>query len=961
MVNSSTMMNAAVLGDSIVQTPEVFDPDAAQQLRDAFGAQFNQLNSAEQALLCGVAGCSPYLRRLMLGDPAFTIETLRTRPAAALAHACNTARRAGRATEKIDQLAQLRRAKHEAALSIALADIAGVWDVMTAARAISIFADASVRAALGAASSGAGFDPAAPGLTVLAMGKHGAEELNYSSDIDIVVLFDCARMGETEYAKAQKRAVAITRDMAKLLQMQTRDGYVFRTDLRLRPDPSVTAVALSTAAAESYYEAYGQNWERMAYIKARTVAGDLTLGNEFIHRLRPFIWRKYLDFASIDDVMAVKRQIHSAKGGHSIEFEGHDLKLGRGGIREIEFYAQTQQLILGGKNPALRKRATLDALQALRDAGCISAASCAELSAAYRYLRTVEHRLQMINDEQTHSIPKQPDDIDRIARFLGEKDTAQFKQSLLKTFRTVKRHFDSLFKSDEAPPDVFGPLVFTGVSNDPATIQTLQGLGFQRADDVSETIRRWHAGGMRATRNERARVLLTKLMPHLIEALSKASHPDDAFFAFDGFLKRLPGGVQVFSLLAGNIGLFETLIRIMTISPLLGRELSTRVNVIERLIYNSWASASEVASYGPSLISALSETSQYEGVLNVVRRWAGEQKFLITAQLAIGILAPDEAALRFTAIADACVKALYPAALGEIRRQHGVIDGELIVVGLGRLGACEMTATSDIDLIFIYDAAPDAVSDGARSLTPTEYYTRLVRRIVTSLSATTEEGALYDVDMQLRPSGGAGPTAVSLTAFHRYYEQDAWTWEFMALTKARIISGAPKLAAKIEKEIETFIRRPRDAAVVAADVNQMRRRLLDAKPPTGTWDVKNVQGGLMDIAFIYQYLALIASEKLGLPPRATADAIQWFAGAGLLTPEDAAALGQSHAIFDAILHAERASTGKVFDPETAGQALQERMAAICGAGTVKEAVQILTARQSMVEKIYHKMLGKLPL
>ncbi|NOX96360.1 MAG: bifunctional [glutamine synthetase] adenylyltransferase/[glutamine synthetase]-adenylyl-L-tyrosine phosphorylase [Alphaproteobacteria bacterium] len=952
------MVSAKILGDSIVNTPKAYEAQAAEQIRDAFGARFEKLNSEEQALIRGVAGCSPYLRRLMLRDPDFTVETLRKKPAAVLGAACRLARLAGQAADETDQLSRLRRAKDQAALVIALADIAGVWDAMTAARAISIFADACVRAALMAAPLRAGFDPRTPGLTVIAMGKHGAEELNYSSDIDFVVLFDAEKMGETEYAPAQKRAITITRAMVNLLHTQTQDGYVFRTDLRLRPDPGVTAVALSITAAETYYEAYGQNWERMAYIKARAIAGDMSLGKEFIQVMRPFVWRKYLDFAAIDDVKAVKRQIHSAKGGLTIEFSEHDLKLGRGGIREIEFYVQTQQLILGGKDPSLRRRGTLNALISLREAGHISAENCQELSEAYCYLRLVEHRLQMINDEQTHSIPKLANDIERLSCLLCAASVDAFKEKLLGTLQLVAAHFDSLFKDGASPTDISGPLVFTGVANDPATMETLRELGFQRVDDVCETIRSWHAGGMRATRTARGRELLTKLMAPMIEALSKASNPDDAFFAFDSFLKRLPAGVQMFSLLVSNIALFEDLIKIMTLSPYLGRELAKRVNFIERLINNSWKAVPKVSSYGPSLSKALVECRDYEAVLNGVRRWAGEKKFMITAQLVVGVLAPTEAAVRFTAIADACIKALFPAALKEIHGQHGAIEGELTVVGLGRLGAGEMTSTSDIDLIFIYEAAKDAVSNGARPLTPTEYFTRLVRRIVTALSAATEEGALYDVDMQLRPSGGAGPTAVSLLAFNRYYEQDAWTWEFMALTKARIIVRSAKLGKKVEQEIDRLLRQPRDAETVASDVHDMRQRLLKAKPGAGLWDVKNQLGGLTDIAFICQYLALIAGNKLGPPPRATMDALQWLADAGVLKRDDAMSLGHAHAMFDAILQVERGSTGGAFDPETDGEALGARMAAICGAETIEQAEQILTARQSIVVKIYHKILDQ---
>ncbi len=945
------------LRDLIAQAPKAIDATAAGRVRDALGSAYQRFKKDERALIDGVAGCSPYLCRLILRNPECLQEILQTPPAVAMMAACDAARRVPDLSDQAGQLAALRQAKDRAALTVALADIAGAWDVMTATHAISEFADAALGAAFGAAAVRASYDLDTPGIAVLAMGKHGAHELNYSSDIDIVVLFDPARMGGRDYAEAQQLAIKITRDAVKLMHQQTADGYVFRTDLRLRPDPGATAVALSVGAAEAYYEAYGQNWERMAYIKARPAAGNMALGQTFLRSLRPFVWRKYLDYAAIDDVKAVKRQIHSSKGGGDIEFEGHDIKLGRGGIREIEFYAQTQQLILGGKNPLLRQPATLDALDALNRTGHISDKARCELSDAYRYLRQVEHRLQMVNDEQTHAIPKAPADLERIAVFLGDASVEDFRQTLTAQLRCVKHHFDGLFDDNTSASVVSGSLVFTGVSSDPATIETLERLGFTRAEDISAVIRRWHAGGIRATRTERARVLLTRLMPPLLDALAKAGSPDDAFFAFDDFIKRLPGGVQVFSLLVSNTKMFDTLIRIMTISPFLGRELSRRINAIERLLDNSWMRAASIDDYAPALDHALADIVDYEETLNVVRRWAGEQKFLTCAQLAIGVLPADEAAARFSAIALACINQLCAAVADEMKRQHGEIEGHFCVVALGRLGAAEMTAMSDVDLVFVYDAPPTAMSDGARSVGSVDYYTRLVRRFVTSLSAATQEGVLYEVDMQLRPSGGAGPAAVSFSAFQRYYSDDAWIWEMMALTKARVIAGSPILAATVEQEVESAICRRRDVADVATEIRNMRQRLCDAKPGRGIWDVKHVLGGLTDIAFIGQFFVLTRAEKDGRPPGDIRSVIDWLAKSHALSPADVTILRQAHLLFEAVLHTGRAATGGVFDPETAGPALRARMAEVCAAQTIEKASTILTEHQSMVTKIYHKVLN----
>ncbi len=943
----------------IAGAPDAYDRDAAAHFAEEAGAPFVELPEAAQNLLKGAAGCSPYLRRLALKRKGDLLALFAAPPEQTLARAVEHARDAANLETPDEQIKALRLAKQEAALLIALSDIGGAWGVMETTKALSEFADAAIEGALAGAIARSPLE-SAQGIVILAMGKHGAFELNYSSDVDLVVLFDPQRMGVEDRHLAQKHAVAVTRDVINLMQTQTADGYVFRTDLRLRPDPGVTALAVTVSAAESYYEAYGQNWERMAFIKARPCAGDIALGEDFLKTLRPFIWRKYLDFAAIEDVHAVKRQMHSAKGGGEIAFEGHDVKLGRGGIREIEFYAQTQQLILGGKNESLRQRSTLDALSALAKAGAIEAEDRDYLSEAYLYLRHVEHRLQMVNDEQTHRIPAAKEDIGRVAMFAGAATADDFREKLISTLEEVGARYDALFETADDPESRLGPLVFTGVEPHPATMQTLEKLGFTRAPEVSAAIMRWHKGGLRATRTERSRALLTKLVPPLLEALAKAGDAsDEAFFAFEDFLARLPAGVQVFSLLLNNLEIFDALIRIMTISPYLGREFSKHLNLVERLLDNRWSDPPpDIETYEPACRDLVERAPDYEGALNAVRRWAGEQKFQITAQLAVGMLPAGEASRHFTAIADASIRALIDATIEEMRGQHGAIEGEFVVVGLGRLGAGEMTATSDIDLMFIYDAPPDAHSDGARSLGSVDYFTRLVRRCVTALSAATEEGALYEVDMQLRPSGKAGPAAVSLAAFRRYYAEEAWTWEAMALVKARVVGPSCALAKTVEDEIAAILARPRDRNELRADAAAMRVRLDEAKRAAGPWDVKNMVGGLTDIAFICQVLTLGGAESGQRPPRAVARALAWFAKTGELAQEDAEKLMAAHRVFEAVLQASRAALGGLFSPEKAGEALCARMASVCGEDSIVNAERKLLHLSAQTSGLFTMIVGE---
>lgn len=934
-----------------------FDASAATRVRTFFSSEnvaSVRPNPSEVDCLAHIASCSPHLERLITRHPVYALGALR-KPAESLLGEIIADMR-GAESEGDAVMRALRLAKQRASLTISVADVAGRIDVMEAARLLSVFADAALDMAFQRASTLANLD-GTKGLIVLAMGKLGAHELNYSSDADIIVLFDPALMNCENHIDAKAKAIKVTKLAIDFLQRQTADGYVFRMDLRLRPDPGASAIAVSVNAAEAYYEAYGQNWERMAFIKARPCAADKAAGEDFLRNLRPFIWRKYMDFAAIDDIHAVKRQIHSIKGGSTVEFEGHDIKLGRGGIREVEFFAQTQQLLLGGKDPELRNKATLDALEALCAASHISHDVKDRLTSSYRYLRHVEHRLQMINDEQTHQLPRRPENMDRLSRFAGAATPASFKDRVTATLYDIQAAYDDLFDDHETEPLQRGSLVFTGVDDHPATLETLRTMGFERSADIGAAIRQWHRGGLRATRSERARLLLTKLIPTLLDALSQASAPDDAFFAFEKFLKALPGGVQVFSLLHTNPQIFSSLIRIMTISPRLGRDLSQRLNFIERLLEDSWAVPADINSYEAACAEALALSPGYEEKLNAVRRWANEQRFVVSAQLMLEAISGKEAGLHYSAIAETAIRALAPAAQSEMIRMHGEIEGNFAIIALGRLGSREMTARSDIDIMFVYDAPPNATSKGERPLSGVDYFARLVRRIVTSLSAATEEGVLYEVDMALRPSGRAGPAAVGLSAFCQYYERDAWTWEHMALTKAHVLTGE-KFADKISSQIDTILTRPRDPVGVAADVVGMRQRLLKVRPGTGPWDVKNISGGLTDITFICQYLNLIHAHEIGRAPKQTGAQIDWFLNAGKLTEPHAKTLLTAEVAFQEILHLVRAGDIGDFNIEQTSNAIEARLASLLGEETRSAALASLVRLQTEITEIFLEILSE---
>jgi glutamate-ammonia-ligase adenylyltransferase len=958
------MPDVRPLSSQIKFAPEPADATAAARAVEGWEA-----SAPGRALLEGVAGCSPYLGRLIARYPEMARAALSSSPEENLRRVVVSAWKASDEGDGPAQMKALRRSKADAALSFALAEISGASTTMEAAAALSHYADAAVGAATRMAlrqSARLGFrahDEARPeigcGVALLAMGKHGAFELNYSSDVDLVILYDGASDALGGPDNAKRVAVAVARAVVSRLNDQTADGYVFRTDLRLRPDPGVSAAAVSINAAETYYESYGQNWERAAFIKARAAAGDAPLGDEFINRLRPFIWRKYLDFAAIEEVHSVMRQIHAAKGAGDFDFFGHDLKRGRGGIREIEFYVQAQQLIHGGKNPAFRARATLDAMAALAGAGLIEQETAAALAERYRYLRKVEHRLQMIADEQTHRLPQTEAEARRLSIFLGEPSLDAFQARLGDVFRSTHKLTSPLFQPEARAAAKIGPLTFTGVDYDPLTVATLKALGFERPEQVADSMRSWQAGQTRATRTPRARALLTKIAPSLIEALSRAGAPDEAFAAFDGFLRSLPAGVQIFSLLLNRPDVFDNLIRIMTLSPFLAREIARRAYLAEALIESHWPDPTLTAeALAEDLGVRLAAADDYEAVLNGARRWASEESLAVSAQLLLELIGPDEAATRFTRIAETSLRALLAAATAETERQFGRIDGALGVMALGGLGAGAMTAASDVDLMFVYEAREGARATGASALDAVTYYARLVRRFLAAVTTPTEDGSLYDVDMQLRPSGAKGPAAISLASFEHYYANEAWTWEKMALTRARPFAGDAALGLRLAAVVDRVLEAPRDPANTASDIEDMRQRLRAAKPARGPWDLKNAVGGFVEVDFTLQYLMLTHASPMDAETRRSRPAaIGIFRDAGRLSASAADVLGRAHVVYEAVNQMSRAATGGVFAPGASGEAVKRLMAALLGSAAIKDAETALISLEEASRSVYEEIVA----
>jgi glutamate-ammonia-ligase adenylyltransferase len=582
------------------------------------------------------------------------------------------------------------------------------------------------------------------------------------------------------------------------------------------------------------------------------------MGHRFLAELRPFIWRKNLDFWAIQDIHSIKRQIHAHKGGADVAVLGHNIKLGRGGIREIELFAQTQQLIWGGREPNLRTPRTQEALSALADAGHVKGEAARQLDQAYRYLRRLEHRLQMVDDQQTQTLPADEDGLARLAAFLGHDDAASFRAELLGELRRVETHYAELFEESPALSTT-GNLVFTGGEPEPGTLATLAEMGFADGARVFNLVRAWHHGRHRATRSTRARELLTELMPTLLRTLGQTTQPDQALTKFDEFLAGLPAGVQLFSLLYANPSLLDMLAEIMGGAPALADRLSRNAGLLEAVLSGGFFDPiPKRDALSKELHGVLSQARDFQDVLDLARRWANDRRFQAGVHILRHACDIDESGRALSDIAETVLTGLLPLVQEEFARQHGRVPGaSMAIVALGKLGAREMTVSSDLDLIFIYETVPGTdQSDGAKPLPASHYFGRLAQRFINALTALTPEGLLYEIDMRLRPSGNAGPIATTLDGLRRYYEQDSWTWEHMALTRARVIFAEPELRRRIETTIGELLCAPRDGDALLIDVADMRARIEREHPAATIWSVKYLRGGLTDLEFLAQYLML---------------------------------------------------------------------------------------------------------
>jgi glutamate-ammonia-ligase adenylyltransferase len=823
----------------------------------------------------------------------------------------------------------LRRQRLALATVLAVGDLAGAFPLHRVMAELSAFADLALDAAIGHAIRTRMPEEEPQGFVAIALGKLGARELNYSSDIDPILLYDPERLPRRARDEPAEAAQRYARALLETLSHQTGDGYVFRVDLRLRPASEITPLALPVEAALTHYESSALTWERAAFIRARAAGGDIAAGKAFLSAIRPFVWRRSLDFTALEEIRRLTARIRDAYDGPREPGPGFDLKRGRGGIREVEFFAQTHQLIYGGRLPSLRQRGTRAALDALAAEGVIGAEDAARLGQAYDRLRTVEHRLQMVPDRQTHALPTDAAALDAVARLDALPDGAALIAELRALCGDVAARYDALLgQAEEARP------ARSSVS------EALREKVRQRAAHWRETIR--------SLRGAEARAAFEAMLPDLMEALAQAAEPDHALTRWETLLSRLPTAVNLFRLFEQRPGLLEQVLRILTLAGPLADELARRPELLDRLID---ASAFELPGPVEALAGRMraADAQDYEAYLDRIRQVVGEERFALGVQLIEARHDPLAIAGGLSRVAEAALETAAEAATAEFERAHGRIpDGRLLILALGRLGGGALTYASDLDLVYLFDGEIGVESDGRRPLTASLYFNRLAQRVTAALSVPTAEGALYEIDTRLRPMGNQGPIAVSLESFARYQREDAWTWEHMALCRARPVFGPPEAREELAAIVRGILDTPRDPEKLKADVLAMRAEMAAHKRPAGPLDTKLLRGALVDSEFIVHFLQL--RERTGFHP-SLPEAIGALIAAGLLPP----AFADHQALLGRLLVAARLLAPDLTEPPALAQAA---LARACGLADYPSLLRALGEARHGIAAAWAELFGE---
>lgn len=843
-------------------------------------------------------------------------------------------------------LHRLRLFRHRELVRIIWRDLNEGVDVTESLRDLSELADAAINAALEFANDLLRTRHGEPrtedgtpcGMGVVAMGKLGGHELNFSSDVDLVFVYSAA--GETDGTRAlsnEEYFRVLAQRVIDLLSRNTADGFVYRVDVRLRPFGSAGPLAVSVSALETYLLQHGRDWERYAWIKARVVNAWADAESLYQEVLRPFVYRRYLDYGVFSALRDMKALIEAEVAKK--EFRGN-LKLGPGGIREIEFIVQTLQLVRGGTVAALRERQLLKALPALVQAGCLPEGDAAELTVAYRFLRLAENRVQALYDRQTHDLPAEPVDQQRLALAMGYTDWPAFLAALQVQRDGVARHFRAIVfrgTSGVGPgDDEYGEQTGstggeTGLPepelarvwlDDAAPdlqLQRLAGAGFRAPAEALERVRRLREGGLQQRLDQPGRQRLDALVPAMLRVASRQA---EAARALDGMvlvLEAIGRRSAYFALLNENPAALQRLVDICASSEFLARLVATHPLLLDELldprVFQEAPSRSELAADLAARLSRV-PADDAEARLDALRNFQQAAIFRVAVVDLAGVLPLMKVSDRLTDIAELVLEAALALAWQELVTRHGeprcVADGEsrparFAVVAYGKLGGLELGYGSDLDLVFLHDSEGEQQqTDGAQALDNAVFFSRLTRRIISILTMHTTSGKLYEVDIRLRPSGQSGLLVSSLTAFDLYQRQDAWTWEHQALLRSRVVAGDSGVKAAFEKlrvrALTSYVRREK----LAVEVTEMRQRMRNelSRGTAELLDVKQDPGGITDIEFLVQYLVLREANRYP-------DLVHWtdnirqleaLAAHAILAPADAEQLADTYRTYRQRLH-----------------------------------------------------------
>ncbi len=748
------------------------------------------------------------------------------------------------------------------------------------------------------------------GFVILAMGKFGGQELNFSSDIDLVYLYErdvgSSRGGKKGSLSSREFCTLLAQGITRSVGDLIFGGRVFRVDLRLRPDGINGPVVNSLPNALLYYESWGQTWERSALIKARPVAGDKRLGELFLEEIFPFVYRRYLDFATVEDLKEMKVRVQ-----HSLQKTSHrgtNVKLGPGGIREIEFFTQVLQLIHGGKDPRVRERNTLRALDRFVEGKYISASEGQALKEAYRFLRKVEHALQIYQDRQTHTLPTDPESFRILARRLryhlqeAQQEVPEerlLEQDLKDHTRVVREAFDHLFYSPQEEirrhSKEEAVALLQELHDEAGTLERLGQMGFRNPPESYRYLMLLRNGPRHSPSSPRRKKILYTLAPALVGEICRAANPDLALRHMAEFVAVIGARSSFLALLLENPRTLEVLVRLFGSSEFLSQFFLRHPELLDSLVRADLVRVDkDQTAMLAELSSRLASSSLYEEQLDILRRYRNEEFLRIGINDIQGLLDFTAVSRQLSFLAEACLEGAYRIALNSLLAKHSLKEppGRFAVIGMGKLGAGELNYNSDLDLIFIYRP-----HKGDLDLATHEFFTRLAQRLITVLQVPTQEGYVYKIDTRLRPSGRAGSLVSSLEAFLHYHQTSSQLWERQALIKARAVAGDQDVGKEAEEIVESYVYRSPLTPQEADEIHRLRLRMEEelAQERKGRFNIKTGRGGIVDVEFLVQMLQLRYGHGLPqLRQRATLPALKALKAQGILSQEDYHLLKQGY-------------------------------------------------------------------